>query len=149
MARKKIDTKLNSLWGWTCIAIGLYPILTAAGWFPIDPLSIHVPMWGLALCGLMFVASGCMILVGRKSRMNDLFAFVFCLSAATVGFWISFYGDSGQVSGGIPFVSQEFNDRLARIVFGTGATLSLGISMIALQRFRKSRKRRSPKSGVR
>jgi len=133
---------LNPVWGWTCIVIGFYPILTAAGWFPIDPLTIHLPIWGLALCGLMFVTSGCMILVGRKSRMNDMFAFVFCISAAIVGFWISLYGDSEQFSGGLPFVPAEYNDRLARIVFGVGAAISLGISAIALRRFRRPKKNR-------
>lgn len=109
----------------------------ALGIVPLNQGEIYAPAWVLFLCGLIFLMSGCMILLGQHSKLNDLFAFVFCLAASLVGAWVAFFGSSEQFSGGLPFVPRDVNVVLGRTLFGAGAVVTLGVAAYALYRFRQ------------
>ena len=132
MASTKISRKQHRIWALVCIALGLFPLLAAFGVIPTNPDDVHAPMWVVALCGMVFVIGGCMMLVGRRSRLNNLLAGVICLTFAAVGVWVSLFAPPEGFSGGVPLLSEEANIRLARWVFGCGALVCLGMFCFAL-----------------
>lgn len=116
------------------LLLGLYPLTAALGILPIDPRDVHAPGWVLALCGLVFIVGGLMILLGHRARLNDALAAVFCYSAAAMGAWVALFGPADQITGGLPFLSRAANVALGRAVFGSGAVLSLAIAIYATRR---------------
>ena len=130
------DSKLSDrpeFWGWVIVAVGIYPILIALGVVSVEPGSIYDPMWVLFLVGMMFIIAGCMLIMRLKSKYNNLLAGLILLMFSIIGFWIAFFGHPDSFSGGIPFVSQTFNNTLARSLFGVGAVISFAMCMIAFR----------------
>ena len=124
----------HPFWAWFCIALGLGPLAIACGVVAVDPSKLLAPAWVLALCGLVFVIGGCMMLLGRGTRANDLLAGLICLAFAAVGIWVSLFAPSASFSGGIPLLSHEQNVTLGRWVIGCGAVVSLMLTGYALRR---------------
>lgn len=114
--------------------LGLYPIAIAAGVLEVDPDSLNAPPWILALCGLVFVIAGCMVLLGQHGRINDILAALILLSFALVGAWVSLFSPAEGFSGGLPLLSRETNRLLGRVIFGLGALLSFSLFVYALRR---------------
>ena len=121
-----------------CIALGVFLVLVAGGLIEDDPTKRHAPDLIIALCGSVFVIAGIMILVGRKSRFNDLLAAILCMTFGIIGAWVAIYGASEGFSGGLPLISDAANTRLARGVFGLGSLLCFAISGWAFKRFHQS-----------
>ena len=63
-----------------CIALGSVLVLVACGIIEDDPTKRHAPDFIIALSGSVFVIAGIMMLVGRKSRVNDLLAAILCMT---------------------------------------------------------------------
>ena len=55
--------RAHALWGWFCIALGLYAVAIATELLPTDTLALHAPMWVVLLCGLVFLLGGAMMLI--------------------------------------------------------------------------------------
>lgn len=121
-----------------CIALGGFLVLLAGGFIADDPGKRHAPDFVIALSGLSLVIAGCMVLVGRKSRFNDLLAGILCLSFGVIGAWVAFYAPSEGFSGGIPLVSSGTNIMIGRWVFGIGSLVCFAISGWAFKRFYRS-----------
>lgn len=88
----------------------------------------------------MFVIAGAMIFLRNYSRVLDLLAAIVLASFTLVTGWISFYASSEGFSGGIPFLPNDMNVSLARVMFGLGALLCFGGFLYALKRFFGSHK---------
>lgn len=126
--------------GLLCIALGLWPLSIALGVVAVPEASLHAPLWVVALSGVAFVIGGCMILLAGRPGMNDFLAGVLCLIFALVGAWVALFGPDDGFSGGISLLPPAANVTLGRWVFGSGAILSLAISVYALRRaFQSSR----------
>ncbi len=125
MNSKRAIKEVHPGWAWLCVVIGLYPVSIAFGVIAVHESKVHAPLWVVALCGIVFIAGGCMILLAQHARLNNLFAGLICLSFAAVGIWVSLFSPSEGFSGGFPFLSSESNIKIARWVFGCGAVLSL------------------------
>ena len=41
------------------------------GLIPVDPATVHAPMWVLTACGLVFVLGGVAVLASRWPRVKD------------------------------------------------------------------------------
>ena len=121
-----------------CIALGGFLALVAGGLIESDPTGRHAPDFIIALCGSVFIIAGIMILVGRQSRINDLLAAILCMTFGIIGAWVAIYGASEGFSGGLPFISDEANTRLARGAFGLGSLSCFAISGWAFKRFYRS-----------
>ena len=119
-----------------CVISGGLLILVALGVIATSPGQRHAPDFIIAFSGLAFVIAGCMVLVGRQSRFNDLLAAVLCLLFGATGAWVAVYGPSEGFSGGIPLLSNEANVRLARWVFGLGSLVCFAISGWAFKIYR-------------
>ena len=132
--QSKSANKAHSVYGWMCILIGLYPIALAFGFIELDNSTAHAPMWVIALCGIVFLIGGCMILLNQHTRLIDLLAALICLSFAAIGMWVSLFSPSEGFSGGIPFIPNQTNIMISRWVFGSGAVVSFLIFIYAVRR---------------
>ena len=120
-----------------CVVSGGLLILVALGVISTSPGQRHAPDFVIAIAGAAFVIAGCMVLVGRQSRFNDLLAAILCLLFGATGAWVAIYSPSEGFSGGIPLISNEANVRLARWVFGVGSLVCFAISAWAFKRYRR------------
>lgn len=134
MARKRMVQDPHPLWGWLCIALGLFPLGIALDLLPVDPRGVHAPPWVLALCGLVFISGGGLILLHRHRILQHLFAGTIAASFGLVGLWVALFAPDDGFSGGIFFVSDETNVAIARWFFGAGAVLALAIFAAAMLR---------------
>ena len=82
----------------------------------------------------MFVVAGFMFLFAAHSRVNDLLAGVMLLMFGALGAWVSLFSSSEGFSGGLPFLSQEQNILVGRLLFGFGALISFTLCGYALRR---------------
>ena len=117
-----------------CVVMGLVPLLISMGAIPVEPGSVHAPRWVVGLAGLVFVVGGIMIFLGPQSGWSDALAAILLASFAAVGGWVSVFGESEYISGGLPLVSRETNIIIARCVFGAGAVVCLLLLRIAMKR---------------
>ena len=118
-----------------CMALGGMLLLVAGGFFIDNPDQQNAPDFVIAMCGSAFIVAGCMILVGRRSRFNDLLAAILCLLFGATGAWVALFSPSDGFSGGLPLISSEANIRLARWVFGLGSLVCFALAAWALKRF--------------
>lgn len=118
-----------------CVIAGGLLILVALGVISTSPSERYAPEFIIALSGSAFIIAGCMILVGRQSRFNDLLAAALCLLFGATGAWVAVFSPSEGFSGGLPLISSEANVKLARWVFGLGSLVCFAISGWALKRF--------------
>ncbi len=121
------------------IACGGYALLAASSVIPVQ-LENDTPIWVLGLVGVIFVIAGIMILLRNYSRALDLFAAIMLASFTLISGWITFHASSEGFSGGVPFLPNDMNVSLARVMFGIGTLLCFGIFLYALKRFFGSHK---------
>jgi len=108
-------------------------MLTASGIVPVDDKDLHSPNAILFLCGIIFLAGGIAIVFSSSRRVKMSMVVTILVSFLIIGLWVTFFGDAGHFSGGIPFLSGESNAMLARIVFGLGLLLVFGMLLMALR----------------
>ncbi len=121
------------------IACGGYALLAASSVIPVQ-LENDTPIWVLGLVGVIFVIAGIMIFLRNYSRALDLFAAIMLASFTLISGWITFHASSEGFSGGIPFLPNDMNVSLSRVMFGIGTLLCFGIFLYALKRFFGSHK---------
>ncbi len=134
MTSRKTARDAHPAWGWLCIALGLFPLGIAFDLVPVDPNSVHAPPWVLALCGLVFISGGGLILLHRHRLLQHVFAGTITGSFGLVGLWVALFAPADGFSGGFFFVSDETNVTIARWIFGIGAVLALAIFANAMFR---------------
>ncbi len=121
------------------IACGGYALLAASSVIPVQTAN-GTPLWVLGLVGVIFVIAGIMIFLRNYSRALDLFAAIMLASFTLISGWITFHASSEGFSGGVPFLPNDMNVSLARVMFGIGTLLCFGIFLYALKRFFGSHK---------
>ena len=134
----KLDNKDIAL-ALVAIACGGYALLAASGVLDVQTAN-NTPVWVIGLVGVMFVIAGVMIFLRNYSRALDLFAAIILASFTLVTGWITFHASSEGFSGGIPFLPNDMNVSLARVMFGLGTLLCFGGFLYALKRFFGSHK---------
>lgn len=98
----------------------------------VDPDTVHAPYWVILLCGLVFMSGGLAAVIGDKHPLNRILAATISLGLAASFAWVTFYGDSAHMSGGVWFLPKSVNDILGRILFGLGAAMGFVIGGLAL-----------------
>lgn len=132
---KSLGRKGKAILSIACVAIGVFIVLVAFDIVESEPGSKHAPDWVIGACGFVFFIAGLMVMIGEKSRFNDLMAAVLCVAFGAVAAWASLFGSDDGFSGGLPFVSYETNVKIARVVFGCSALVCFAISAWAMKRF--------------
>lgn len=136
MAENTARGKPDARWGWLMLALGLYPLSIACGLVDLPDGATTAPAGVIAGCGVVFVAAGTMIVGHARPGTNDLLAALISLTFAATAAWVSFFAPPEGFAGGAPLASREFNVVLARIVFGIGSIICLGVAIFAIHRYR-------------
>ena len=112
-----------------CILLGLYPVSMAFGL--IDNSGMNAPAWVVACAGLVFIIAGVMLFFRNHARINNFLASLICFFFAAVGLWVALFSPTEEISGGLPFLSQQTNTMIGRWVFAGGAMISLALAWYA------------------
>ena len=107
--------------------------MVGMGLIPAGQPDKNAPLVIISLAGFIFVISGVMILIGNHSRLHSLCAVLICVSFAVVGGWASFTASPENISGGLPYVSDDINVLFARMLFGFGVIISIGLALYAFK----------------
>lgn len=128
--------------GLIAVALGLFLLLVGFGIVPVNPRSVHAPMWTIWGAGVAFMLAGLSISVGAIHGVSPtgdlpkntgwwmrLFYYVVGLvivgALASIGTWIAFGPGERNFSGtGFFLLSAEGRNTTGRIIFGFGAVLT-------------------------
>lgn len=97
--------------------------------------SLNIPRWILFLLALLFGAASLLTFQNPEQRGSNLLAAGIFFILAISGAWIALYGSPASFSGGFSRLSPQTNLTLARIAFGAGAALNLGLGIYASRRY--------------
>ena len=126
------EKRLPVGWALATIAMGLYPIALSLDLLPGQD-SLNGPPWVGVLAGGVFVLAGIAMLAGPQARVTHVLAAVLLLSLAAIGGWIAVAASSAGFSGGVPFLPGWLNVSIARVMFGCGALICLGMTLLAIR----------------
>lgn len=132
MAGKIQKQNNDRLLGWICIALGSLPLAIAVGLVKPDPGAVHAPLWVTGICGLVFVFAGVLVMTGAENKLKHVFAGFMLLSFSLASGRVTFYGPVEDFSGGIPFLPDTINVKIARWVFAGGSALCLLLFFYAI-----------------
>jgi hypothetical protein len=128
--------------GLLAVAMGFFLLLAGLGVVPMNPRSVHGPLWIASAAGIAFMLGGISIAVGAIHGVSEtgdlpkdagwwmrLFYYVIGLviasSLAAIGSWVAFGPGPRAFSGtGMFLLSPEASAMVGRIVFGFGAVLT-------------------------
>lgn len=113
---------------------GLVIELTVFDIIPIDENLVHAPNWVIALLGILFLSGGLVIVVSPESSIATWSAGTLVIAMTLVSAWVAVYGSSEHFSGDLPFISQDTNVIIARIIFGCVSLLGLAIILAAAKK---------------
>ena len=107
----------------------------------LDPSTFQPPRAILFLVSIIAITGGSLIIIQDQTRWSDWLASVMLMAFAAVGGWVAVFGPAERISGGLAFLPPETNVALARVIFGLGALLCLGLSAYAIRRSLKAKKK--------
>lgn len=107
------------------VLIGGFIMMIAAGVVPFEGEASDAPPFVVGLAGFTFVAAGGAFLVNGGSAARAVWAMLIMACMAGIGLWVAFFGDTERISGGIPFLPQETNAAIGKVMFGLGALITL------------------------
>ena len=128
--------------GLLAVGMGGFLLLVGFGLVPMNPRSVHGPLWIASAAGFAFMLAGISIAVGAIHGVSEtgdlpkdtgwwmrLFYYVVGLvlagSLACIGSWVAFGPGPRTFSGtGMFLLSPEAGAMVGRIVFGFGAVLT-------------------------
>lgn len=122
-------------------AAGMAIMFVSFGWIPVDPASVHAPMWVLGLCGLVFFLPGVLLcyygirngllpdgaLPPKENPWSGPGWFVgACIISvfAAIGLWVGFGSGPREFGGGLTGSEGE-----GRFVFGSMGVLCAALAV--------------------
>ena len=105
----------------------------ALGLLPHEYVVIHAPRSVLVGGGAMLILVGFMSLA-RDHRVSDTIASIFLLALAGAAGWLTFYAPEGTLNRYVPFIPPTVNEALARLLFGLGAAVCVGMAIWGFRR---------------
>jgi hypothetical protein len=143
MNRQEPDSpRTTFVCGLLAIALGLFTLLVGLGIVPVDPRSVHGPMWIATAAGICFLLAGISVAVGAIYGVSEtgelpkdtgwwmrlfytVIAVIIAGALASIGSWVAFGPGPRAFSGtGLFLLSREASDLVGRILFGLGAVLT-------------------------
>ena len=137
----EVSPLLGLAMGGVFAAVGLTILFVSLGWIPVDPSSIHAPMWVLGLAGIVFMLPGLLMcyygvrnglaksgetVVEKTWGGPGWFVGAVIISAfAAIGLWVGFGGGTRQFSGGVTGTEGE-----GRFVFGSMGVLCTVMAVV-------------------
>ncbi len=135
------------------LATGGFIMLMGLEVIPVDPSSIHAPMWVITAAGAVFFLGGVMALTQGvvSDRTQTALAVVFIALFAVICTWVGFGPGEREFSGGVSLGPVSVGSRGpsgGRIVFGLSAVvLWLVVVAIAVKAFRRDHDERPNRKG--
>jgi hypothetical protein len=116
-----------------CLLAGGLVCAAALGLLPREYVTIHAPP------SLLLGGGGVLVLVGlmslaRDHRLSDTLGSLFLLALAGAAGWLTFYAPEGTLHRYVPFVPPSVNEALARLLFGVGAAVCVGMAIWGFRR---------------
>ncbi|MGN8225209.1 hypothetical protein [Gracilimonas sp. BCB1] len=127
------NKKPPKAFSWIFMGTGISIILISMEVIVVDDAAVNAPLWVIGICGAIFFLAGLLIFLGEKSKYNNLLAVFLVAGMGAVGSWVALFGTDSSFSGGIPFLSPEFNISLARLLFGFGGLICFLIAGYAFK----------------
>ncbi|MGB5367942.1 MAG: hypothetical protein WBM75_08275 [Polyangiales bacterium] len=124
---------MGKLVAFLCLVGGIGVCAASLGLLPEDYVIFEAPRRVVFGLGAVSVLLG-FLLLARDHRASDAVATIFLLSLAAFAGWLTFYAPEGTVERYLPFIPNEVNDALARLLFGLGAAATFGIAIWAARR---------------
>lgn len=116
------------------MCVGAFLVLLGADIVPQRIFKPTVPGWLLIAIGLALILAGLSIFVRVGSPIVAARMVAVCMLLMALAFgWVAFFSDPGHMSGGIPFLPDQYNRLLGRFVFGLGALFWLWVGVLALR----------------
>lgn len=122
-----------SLWGWLFIVMGFAVMAFSLGLLPVDESMVGAPKWIVGIAGSIFAIAGLIMLLGEKSKINNLLAGCLLAGMGLIGGWVGLFGSDEGFSGGLPFLPDTVTISLARSVFGMGALICFLLAAYAFK----------------
>ncbi len=116
------------------LVTGLVIELAVIDIISIDENLVHAPNWVIALVGILFLSGGLAVVVSPESYIATWSAGTLVIAITLVSAWVTAYGSSEHFSGDWPFVSQDTNVIIARIMFGCVSLLGVAIILAAAKK---------------
>ena len=116
-----------------CLLAGGVLGAAALGLLPHGMVEIDAPRTVQLGGGALLFLVGLMSL-SRDHRVSDTIASLLLLTIAAGAGWLTFFAPEGTINRYIPFIPQEVNEALARLLFGLGAAACVGMAFWGLRR---------------
>ena len=116
-----------------CFLAGGLVCALALGLLPRDYVVIDAPRSVLLGGGAILVLIGFMSLA-RDHRASDTLSSLLLLALAGAAGWLTFYAPEGTLHHYVPFVPPSVNEALARLLFGLGAAVCVGMAIWGFRR---------------
>jgi hypothetical protein len=116
-----------------CLLGGGFICAVALGLLPQDYVTIHAPRLVLLGGGVVMILVGAMSLA-RDHRVSETLSSLFLLALAGGAGWLTFYAPEGTLNRYVPFIPQSVNEALARLLFGLGAAVCVGMAIWGFRR---------------
>jgi hypothetical protein len=113
--------------------VGAFLVLLGADIIPQRVFKPTVPSLVLVVIGLALILAGTSVFFRVGSPIANRMIGVCMLLMALPFFWVAFFGDPRHMSGGIPFLPDQYNRFLGRFMFGLGALFWLWLGVMALR----------------
>ena len=127
-----MDTKkLVTAGAVACIGAAL--VLLGADFIPQRVFKPHVPSWVLVVLGLGLILVGVSVFFRIGSPIATRLIGVSLLLMAMAFSWVAFFSDPRYMSGGLPFLPDDYNVLLGRTVFGLFALFFLWLGVSAMR----------------
>jgi len=116
-----------------CLLAGGLVGAAALNLLPEEYVVVDAPRVVLAGGGAVLVLVGFMSLA-RDHRVSETLSSIFLLGLAGATGWLTFYAPEGTLSEYVPFVPPSVNEALARLLFGLGAAVCVGMAIWGFRR---------------
>lgn len=116
-----------------CLAAGGFVCAAALGLLPKEYAVIEAPRALVVGGGTLLMLVGFMSLA-RDHRVSETISSMLLLGLAGGAGWLTFYAPEGTLNRYVPFVPPTVNEALARLLFGLGAAVCVGMALWGLRR---------------
>lgn len=116
-----------------CLVAGGIVCAAGLGLLPRGYVIIDAPPRLLAAGGIILALLGFLSLA-RDHRASETFTSLLFLGVAVGAGWLTFIAPEGTINRYLPFIPQSVNESLARLLFGLGAAVCIGMAFLGLRR---------------
>jgi hypothetical protein len=117
----------------SCLLAGGFVCAAALGLLPSEYVAIDAPRIVAVGGGALLMLLGFMSLA-RDHRVSETITSLLVLALAGGAGWLTFYAPEGTLHRYVPFIPPTVNEALARLLFGLGAAVCVGMAFWGFRR---------------